>query len=102
MEKLIGRTEELKLLQSLTNRNRSDFVAIFGRRRVGKTFLIRTAYEGQFSFQLTGLAKGDLQEQLTNFHAALAREDKTGRDIPIAKTWFSAFQQLIKHLESLP
>ena len=102
MEKLIGRQEELKLLESLKKRNRSDFVAIFGRRRVGKTFLIRTAYEGQFCFQLTGLAKGDLQEQLTNFHTALVRADKTGRDIPIARTWFSAFQQLITYVENLP
>ncbi len=102
MEKLIGRKEEMKLLQSLQNRNRSDFVAIFGRRRVGKTFLIRTAFEGQFAFQLTGLANAGLREQLTNFHAALVREQKTGRDLTIAKTWFSAFQQLITHLEGLP
>jgi uncharacterized protein len=102
MEKLIGRKEELKLLHSLQNRTRSDFVAIFGRRRVGKTFLIRTAYEGQFAFQLTGLANAGLREQLTNFHAALVRKQTTGKDIPIAKTWFSAFQQLITHVESLP
>ena len=102
MEKLIGRTAELKLLQSLKDRNRSDFVAVFGRRRVGKTFLIRQAFEGAFSFQLTGLAKGNFREQLTNFHAALLSQKPTGHDIPIAKTWFAAFQQLIAHLEGLP
>ena len=105
MEKLIGRTEEFKLLNALKDRNRSDFVAVFGRRRVGKTFLIRTVFEDQFSFQLTGLAKGGLREQLINFHAALVRKNsknKTGQDIPLAKTWFDAFQQLITYLESLP
>ena len=102
MEKLIGRTVELKLLESLKDRNRSDFVAVFGRRRVGKTFLIRTAFEEQFCFQLTGIAKRNMQEQLINFHAALVRQKPMGQEFPIAKTWFDAFQQLITHLEGLP
>jgi uncharacterized protein len=102
MEQLIGREKELRVLQSLKNRQRSDFVAVFGRRRVGKTFLIRKAFEGQFSFQLTGLAKEGLRGQLNNFHAALLREQKAGEEVPLAKTWFGAFQQLITHLEGLP
>lgn len=101
MEKFIGRTTELKLLQSLVNRDRSDFVAVFGRRRVGKTFLIRTAFEGRFSFQLTGLANTSLRQQLVNFNAALARELPRGQELPLAKDWFEAFQQLIRYLENL-
>lgn len=101
MEKLIGRSAELKLLRSLIDRNRSDFVAVFGRRRVGKTFLIRTAFEGQFSFQLTGLANTGLRQQLVNFHAALLREKAPGQEITMAKDWFGAFQLLIDHLEQL-
>ncbi len=81
------------------SRDRSDFVAVFGRRRVGKTFLIRTAYEGAFSFQLTGLAKMGLKGQLTNFHGALLREKPRGEELSLAKTWFEAFQQLTAHLE---
>jgi uncharacterized protein len=102
MEKLIGRTTELQLLQSLQDRDRSDFVAVFGRRRVGKTFLIRKAFEGSFKFQLTGLANARLKRQLTNFHAALMHEKPRGYDLPIAKDWFEAFQQLSEHLEGLP
>ncbi len=102
MEKLIGRSVELKLLQSLKERNRSDFVAVFGRRRVGKTFLIRTAYDSKFSFQLTGLANANMKRQLTNFHAALLKEKPAGHDLHIAKDWFESFQQLISHLEALP
>lgn len=102
MEKLIGRNAELKLLLSLRDRNRSDFVAVFGRRRVGKTFLIRAAYEGAFCFQLTGLANKGLKHQLINFHASLLREKPQGYALPLAKDWFASFQQLIAHLEGLP
>jgi uncharacterized protein len=57
-------------------------VAVFGRRRVGKTFLIRKAFEGQFCFQLTGLAKEGVRGQLNNFHAALLRVHKTAEELP--------------------
>lgn len=101
MEKIIGRAAELQLLTGLITRDRSDFVAVFGRRRVGKTFLVRTAFNGQFSFQLTGLANAKLKQQLANFHAALLREKAPDYDLPIATDWFGAFQQLIRHLEGL-
>ncbi len=44
MNKLIGRKKELETLKSLLNSNKSEFIAVYGRRRVGKTFLIRSAF----------------------------------------------------------
>jgi uncharacterized protein len=102
MAKIIGRQEEITLLKSLLTVDSSTFTAVYGRRRVGKTYLIRNVYDSQFSFQLTGLANVDLSHQLTNFHAALVNYFPDFEDQPIATTWFQAFQQLIKGFETLP
>lgn len=99
---IIGRQKELKLLRDLKQKNSSAFVAVFGRRRVGKTFLIRNAFDGQFTFQLTGLGKGGIKKQLNNFYAAFAKVMPPGTEVPFPKDWFWAFQQLSTWLESLP
>jgi uncharacterized protein len=61
MAPIIGRKEEMELFTAVLNGNRSEFIAIYGRRRVRKTFLIRAAFEQQFTFQLTGLANATTQ-----------------------------------------
>lgn len=99
---IIGRRKELKLLHDLKQKGSSSFVAVFGRRRVGKTFLIRNAFDNQFTFQLTGLGKGGLKKQLNNFYAAFAKLMPSGTEVPFPKDWFWAFQQLSDWLESLP
>lgn len=50
MQKLIGRKKELQTLQAQLSSQKSEFVAVYGRRRVGKTFLIRRAFNHQFTF----------------------------------------------------
>ena len=72
-QRLIGREAELKLLNEYINSDKSEFIAVYGRRRVGKTFLIRKAVEDHFAFFMTGMngvAKG---EQLVNFSIALQK-----------------------------
>ena len=71
MNPLIGRKKELKQLHGYLNSHKSEFVAVYGRRRVGKTFLIRKAYNNQFVFHLTGLANASRKHQLIEFHALL-------------------------------
>ena len=73
MNPLIGRKKELKRLKSHLNSRKSEFVAVYGRRRVGKTFLIRKTYNNDFAFQLTGLANVSMKHQLGQFHAALTK-----------------------------
>ncbi len=99
---LVGRQKELALLRSLKEKNTSSFVAVFGRRRVGKTFLIRNAFDYQFTFHLTGLAKGGLKKQLNNFYAALVKVAPPGHEVLFPADWFWAFQYLSNWLESLP
>lgn len=101
MAGIIGRTEELALLRSLETLHKSSFVAVYGRRRVGKTWLIRTAYEGKFAMQLTGMANVGMEQQLVNFHSALIRYFPYMEDRPVPVTWFQAFQNLIASLEAL-
>jgi uncharacterized protein len=98
MEDIVGRTAELAYLQNLMHEKKSAFVALYGRRRVGKTFLIRSAFANQFSFQLTGMANTDTEMQLTNFHLAIQKLYGAKKMEP-AKTWLAAFNQLTTYLE---
>lgn len=98
MQKLVGREVELKIFDKFYESNKSEFAAVYGRRRVGKTFLIRTVFKQKFSFQTTGLANASLTQQLTNFNIAL-NSSNASNHYPLADNWIMAFQQLISHLE---
>lgn len=100
MQQIIGRKQELTALNFLMNSNKSEFAAVYGRRRVGKTFLIRSAYQGNFAFQVTGLGSATLAQQLTNFHLALGKYNKDAL-LEQADSWLMAFQQLSAYLEKL-
>jgi len=100
MEKFIGREKELEVLKSLYASQKSEFIAVYGRRRVGKTFLVRTAFRNQFTFQVTALANVKLSQQLTNFQIALQNVYPGVANTP-ADNWFTAFQQLTCYIESL-
>jgi AAA+ ATPase superfamily predicted ATPase len=101
METLIGRHKEQRLLREHYKSNRAEFVAIYGRRRVGKTFLVRQVFEQNFAFHITGMAGVSLSRQLGNFHAQINKFSGGMFEQAPAKDWFMAFQQLIKWLESI-
>jgi uncharacterized protein len=98
MSKIIGRIEEVKVLEDAYLSNRPEFIALYGRRRVGKTFLIRTIYQNRFLFQLTGIANSSLENQLNNFNNALKKQHPKMKLKP-AKTWFEAFGELSKLIQ---
>ncbi|MCK5137824.1 MAG: ATP-binding protein [Bacteroidales bacterium] len=100
MNEIIGRKKELSALKSLLASKKSEFVAVYGRRRVGKTYLIRSAFDEQFSFQVTALGNAKLAQQLTNFHIALQKVYPPVENNP-AKDWFTAFQQLVGYIENV-
>ena len=95
--KIIGRKTEINELERLRDSGRSEFVMVYGRRRVGKTFLIREFFHNEFAFQVTGIARGTRQEQLFNFDAALVRFGLEG--LKPHGNWFDAFDALITLLE---
>lgn len=97
---MVGRKEEVRILETLDKSPKSAFVAIYGRRRVGKTFLVRTVFENKFTFYITGIANIDLSAQLTNFYAGLIRYFPWMEDKQVPQNWFQAFQYLISALET--
>jgi AAA+ ATPase superfamily predicted ATPase len=100
MSEIIGRRKELDLLNKLKDSPSAAFVAVYGRRRVGKTFLVRQAFQNQFDFYLTGMSNVSLSQQLANFHAALMKYNPQANEEKPASNWFTAFQQLAVLLES--
>jgi AAA+ ATPase superfamily predicted ATPase len=89
---LIGREEEQKRLLKLIDSEYSEFVAVYGRRRVGKTFLIRETFQYRFTFQHAGIYQGKKPEQLKAFHNSI--KDAGLKNISVPKTWLDAFEQL--------
>jgi AAA+ ATPase superfamily predicted ATPase len=95
---MTGRKKEYGDLQRLVESKQSEFVAVFGRRRVGKTFLIREYFDNRFTFYHTGMANTEMQIQLSNFNASLHKYGKM--PYPEVSTWFKSFEQLIHLLEN--
>jgi uncharacterized protein len=100
IQELIGREPEIATLQEATVSPRAELIAVYGRRRVGKTFLIRTVYEQNIVFELTGLKDANLADQLENFSDTLA--DTFKPPIPLARPtkWMEAFRQLTHFIEA--
>src|SRR5574344_1329924 len=99
MEKsIIGRKNEIERLKKYIASDRSEFVAIYGRRRVGKTFLIKELLEGQFTFRMTGKENARMADQLLNFSYAM--EDFFGEET-LPKNWTEAFRMLSKAIEKM-
>ena len=97
---MIGREKERKILLDAVQSDESQFIAVYGRRRVGKTYLIRETFEYNFSFQHTGLQNGDKSEQLKAFERSLKSSGM--KNVPALSDWFDAFYNLGQFLDSLP
>lgn len=95
---LIGRKEESSILLNAINSDESQFIAVYGRRRVGKTYLIKQTFNETFAFQHTGLARGTMREQLAEFQESLKRYGK--KNVNRLLSWQDAFHQLEALLES--
>lgn len=94
---MIGREEEKSLLRQIAEQDRSQFVVVYGRRRVGKTYLVRETFDYQFAFTHSGLEKGSLADQLAAFREAL--EDQGLENAPLPHSWIEAFGLLKKLLK---
>ena len=97
---LIGRDNERRILQDALKSEYSQFIAVYGRRRVGKTFLIRESYDYKFAFQFTGADKTPTRKQLARFRNTLKLCGL--KDVPLFTTWIDAFYELERYLDGLP
>ena len=89
---LVGREKELHLLHDIQNDDSSHFVAVYGRMREGKTFLIREAFGYRFTFQHAGLSEGGMKEQIYAFTSSLKDAGYDVKKQP--KNWLEAFEAL--------
>jgi hypothetical protein len=107
MSALIGRKSEIEELERLYQSDRPEFVAIYGRRRVGKTFLVNQALQGRITFKHTGVSPIDstsenqkVKTQLQSFYFSLLNHGLEGFSRP--QSWMEAFyllEQLLIKLE---
>jgi len=88
---IIGRDKEKRILGNCLESNKSEFVAIYGRRRVGKTFLVKEFFN-DFSFYTTGISGDGKKSQLAAWNNEI--HGSGGKDIPPANNWFQAFENL--------
>ena len=98
--KIIGRQAERERLDKCTKSEQAQLVIVYGRRRVGKTYLINHFFNGRFDFKLTGAYAQPKETQLRYFATELNRQ--SGRETVIPKDWIEAFEQLRNYLTTLP
>jgi AAA+ ATPase superfamily predicted ATPase len=94
--KIIGRQKELSVLDRCLRSPKPEFLAVYGRRRVGKTYLIREYLKDRIAFSLTGVAGLDKAEQLQRFDDAMEAYGAV-QESP-TKDWFAAFKRLQRML----
>jgi AAA+ ATPase superfamily predicted ATPase len=99
--RLIGRKEEQKNFKHVLHSTESKLVAVYGRRRIGKTFLIRKYFESKFTFEITALHNGTMKDQLDHFVQTIASHGYMEARIANPETWMQAFQVLSLYLDSL-
>jgi uncharacterized protein len=92
---IIGRKTEQETLQRLFLSNKSEFVILYGRRRVGKTFLINQIFKDKLVFRATAVANTTKSQQLISFHTYLKTASPEMAQTALPQNWFEAFQLLI-------
>jgi uncharacterized protein len=97
---LVGRTAEIDILNKALQSNEPEMVALIGRRRVGKTFLVRQALAGKIDFELTGEQNTSLRQQLQNFADRLTFHTKPLIPFQRPGNWHEAFAMLVTWLEA--
>ena len=95
----VGREKEQQQLKEYINSEQSEFIAVYGRRRVGKTFLIQKVIGKNYHFYVAGMNNVSMRIQLKNFMQGIR---KNRPDVPLAKTWLDAFVSLENYLDTLP
>ena len=92
---MVGREQEIKNLNRLYDRNKAELVAIYGRRRVGKTFLVDEVFADRITFRHAGLSPegeegvGLLKAQLDHFYNSLVIQGMEECEKP--GNWLDAF-----------
>jgi len=98
MKKVTGRKTEISLLNKALKSKKAELIVVYGRRRIGKTFLINQTYKSYIKFELTGIYNASLKDQLKNFQLVLSKKNKKQKTI---ESWLDAFFLLSQYLDTL-
>ena len=93
-QKMVGRLREQEILTDALNSHRSELIAIYGRRRIGKTYLVRTFFDKQIIFSFTGLSNGKRSNQIKNFMLKLNEVTNNFKGDKQPNDWLEAFSYL--------
>ena len=96
---IIGRKHEQDILAKCVESNKAELIAVYGRRRIGKTYLVKQFFSESFDFYVTGVYQVSRSEQLKIWQEQLKKYSGNKRARP--KDWFDAFNQLREYLETL-
>ena len=99
--KIIARKKEIGELERLYTSNRSEFIIVYGRRRIGKTFLINNLFGDRFTFSFVGTRNQPPKVQLKRFANQL-KEASGSIFAPILNSWEDAFNELRQLIDSKP
>ena len=98
MNQIIGRKKEIKQLTEYYHSGKAEFVAVYGRRRIGKTYLVHNLFLDSFAFEMSGSIDAPLEAQLSNFGFALREFGDSHQPIP--SNWIEAFEALKQLLKA--
>ena len=92
-QQIIGRKNEIERLNKYAQSNQAEFIAIYGRRRVGKTYLINNVFRSRLAFSMTGIIEGNKHAQMQAFIDAM---DLLGNHMECPANWHEAFR-ILRH-----
>ena len=98
---LIGRKQEKETFKHCLNSSESKLIALYGRRRVGKTFLVRQYFQAKIKFEVAGLHNGEMKDQLVHFASTLAKYGSQEANYHIPSSWKAAFDMLERFIDSI-
>ncbi|MBP5346991.1 MAG: ATP-binding protein [Bacteroidales bacterium] len=101
MKQVIARTAEVETLERKYRSQQSEFVIVYGRRRIGKTYLVNQVFADRFTFTYVGARKQKQEKQLQRFAAQL-KEYSHSAFAPQLQSWEDAFDQLRSLIEQRP
>ena len=95
---IVARKKEIEILKKISISKKAEFVVVYGRRRIGKTYLIKEFFNEQYSFYSTGVFSKKKTDQLSSFKSDLIKYGSTNKTK--IKDWFDAFSRLEDLLEN--
>ena len=102
VSRIIGRDEELEMLREIYESTEPQFLAVYGRRRIGKTYLISEYFKDKgVYFEITGMKDGTKAEQLFQFAYEFSRQFNEGKRISPPKDWAQALNLLHEAIEKV-